>query len=344
MKKICLFIIFSIPFALWQCSKIDQGNKTLKESLQEGSTAINNAVASISESKGFDLLSLTEDGVKSDMDFHDSINLELIAGVYDFSPVPELHPEFFFPYRFFKKTGESENLEINLPEQLVFHPKRLHFFVLADSDLENNFNITATDYHFYYTWWNNYNYKLDAGFTLDSEDIGNMSISSVWNSFSSHNYQNQYNFPEGYSLIRTGMTGDTARYEFALAQDNDTLLKETLMFTGDGFKKREKQYSLKIGDVEIRRGTGIDSIQVWFDGVLQQKAGAKIMNNDDYNASLFSRRDILLTFDDGTQTKLSDLIAPSLETLRGLLRSLDEMYFSKRIVDYIAFNIYYNRE
>lgn len=344
MKKIFLLIIFSFPFIIWQCSKLDEGRLTLKESLRESSIAINNAVETISASKGFDLLSLTEDGVKSDMEFHDSINLDLIAGIYDFSPVPDLRPAFFFPYRFFTKTGESDNLEINLPEQLVFHPKRLHFFVMTDSDLENNFNITATDYHFYHTWWNNYNYKLDADFTLDSEDIGNMSIFSEWDSFSSHNYKNQYNFPEGYSLIRTGMTGDTAKYDFALTQDNDTLLKENLMFTGNGFKRREKQYRLSIGNVEIRRGTGIDSIQVWYDGVLQQKAGAKIMNNDDYNASLFSRRDILLTFDDGTQAKLSDLIAPSLETLRGLSRSLDDMYFSRRIVDYIAFNIYYNKE
>jgi hypothetical protein len=334
----------SLTLILWQCSKTDQERPTVKESLQESSAAINLAVDKISGTKGFDLLELTEDGVKSDLEFRDSINLDLIAGVYDFSPIPDMRPGFFFPYRFFKKTAESEDLEINLPEQLVFHPKRLHFYILADSILENNFTITATNYHFYFTRWNNYNYLLNAGFQLNSEDIGNLSISSAWKSFSSHSYQNLYNFPEGYSLIKSGMTGDTARYEFALAQNSDTLLKEDLTFIGAGFKRKERHYVLSIGQVQIKRSTGIDSIQVWYDGVLQKTAGAKIMNNNDYNASIFSRRDILLTFNDGTQAKLSDLISPSLETLRGLSSSLDEMYFSKHIIDYIAFNIYYNRE
>ena len=117
---------------------------------------------------------------------------------------------------------------------------------------------------------------------------------------------------------------------------------ESLSFTGDGFKRKERQYILSIGNVDIKRTTGIDSIQVFLNGVLQKKAGAKIIDNEDYNSSICNKRDILLSFDDGTTANLSDLISPAMETLKSLSKSLGEMYFSKQIVDYIAFSIYYN--
>lgn len=346
MKKELFTLTIILVLISWQCSKDDRldSDLTLKESIEESVSDINTAVDRISFSKGYQLLSVSEDGTKSEDGFHDSIDLDMIAGIYEFSPDPEFHPVYFFPYRLFRKTGPGTKLEVNLPEQMVFHPRRLHFYLMADSVLKNNFRITATDYHFYYNWWNNYDYILEADFSLNSNNIGNMKISSVWMSQMKRKYENRYSFPEGYSLTKKGQTGDNAEFMFALTHADDTLLKETLLFTGDGFKKKEKQYILSIGDVDIKRATGVDSIQVYLKGILQKKAGAKIMNNEDFNASVFSRRDILLTFDDGTQAKLSELISPSLETLKTLSRSLDEIYVSKHIIDYIAFNIYYCRQ
>ncbi len=316
----------------------------LKESVENSVAEINTAIDKISGSVGYSLLSLTEAGAKSETGFQDSIDLDLIAGIYEFSPDPDLRPLHYFPYKLFKRTGNSDNLEVNLPEQMVLHPKRLHFYLKSDPVPENNFKITATAYHFYYNWWRTYDYNLEAGFNLDGEEIGKMETSSAWKSYTDRNYLNSFTFPEEYTLLRSGQTGNPARFIFALAKGNDTLLKETLSFSGDGFNRKEKQYILSIGDVDIKRATGIDSIQVYLNGVLQKKAGAKIMYEADYEASIFSRRDILLTFDDGTQAKLSELISPALETLKALSRSLEEMYFSKHIVDYIAFNIYYSRQ
>jgi len=356
MKKSIFPVALVIVLVSWQCSKnINERDLSVKESIQHSVSEINKAVDKISTAGGYKLITLSEgsaaakagdlsgEAVKSDMEFRDSIELKLIAGIYNFSPNPEMHPGIFYPYRLFRKTGESENLEVNLPKQLVFHPGRLHMLIMADTLLDNNFKITATDYHFFYNWWNNYDYKLVSSFSLDNQDLGSMDISSLWKSPFMRRYANIFSFPDGYSLIKTGQTGDTTKVVFALAQNNDTLFKESLIFTGDGFKRREKQYILSVGNVDIKRSTGIDSIQVFLDGVLQQKAGAKIIDNTDYNASFFSRRDILLKFDDGTEAKLSALLSPSLETLRNLSRSLDEMYISKHIIDYIAFNIYYRR-
>jgi len=151
-----------------------------------------------------------------------------------------------------------------------------------------------------------------------------------------------FTFPEGYTVIRSGETGDTNKLVFALAQDKDTLMQEALMYYGEGFNRKEKLYILSIGNVDIIRGTGIDSIQLYLDGVLQKTAGATIIDNQDYNASICYNRDILLTFDDGTTAKLSELIAPAKETIRSLSKVMGEMYFAKQIVDYIAFSIYYN--
>jgi len=328
----------------WHCTKDDQSNLTLKESLELNSAKINTAFGNIAESRGYQLLSVNEDGTKSDFGdgFRDSIDLELIAGIYNFKPGTEMHHNFYFPFRLFMKTGNSEKLIINMPEKLAFHPKYLHFCDRADSVLKNNFSITANNYHFFYNQWNNSDYKLIADFKLNNTDLGHINMFSSWKSGTAGKYSREFTFPEGYTIIRSGETGDTTRIVFALAEDKDTLLKETLLFIGDGFKRKERQYILSIGNVDIKRSTSIDSIQVYLDGVLQKEAGIKIMDDGDYNSSVCYKRDIMLTFDDGTTAKLSELISPALETLKSVTKAMEEMYFSKHIIDYIALSIYYD--
>jgi hypothetical protein len=343
MKRNIIITTVVLAIFSWQCSKVDQ-SLSLRESLEASSAKINTAFEKISGTKGYQILSVTEDGIKSDFtdSFRDSIDLKLIAGIYDFKPGKEQPRNIYFPFRLFQKTGTSEKLVVNLPEKLAFHPKYLHFCNRADSALKNNFTISATDYHFYYTWWNNSDYKLVADLTLDAKEIGSLSMFSNWKSGTAGTFSQNFTFPDGYSVIKSSETGETNKFLFALAENKDTLLKETLVFSGNGFMRRERQYILSIGNVDIKRSTGIDSIQVYLKGVLQKEAGAKIIDSADYNASICYKRDILLTFDDGTTAKLSELIGPAMNTLKSLSKSLGEMYFSKHIVDYIAFSIYYN--
>jgi len=343
MKKSLLLAVVVIALMMWQCSKMDQGrNLSLKEAVQNNVAKINSAVEKISASKGYQLLSLSEASAKSDYAFNDSINLALIAGVYDFKPDTVLKHHDFFPHNLFVKTGTSDKFIVNLPQSLVFHPKYLHFFAFTDSVLKNDFTVTATDYHFYYTFWNASDYRLKADFSLNSASIGNVDMFSTWKSGTDSKSITNFTFPEGYSIIKSGKTGDTTDFIFALAKGTDTLLKEDVTFTGDGFQRMERQYTLAIGNVELKKSTGIDSVQVFLNGVLQKKAAARIIDNGDYNASICSKRDLLLTFDDGTTQKLSDLISPALTTLKSLSQALGEMYISKHIVDFIAISIYYN--
>ncbi len=344
MRKNIVFVIIITAVFSWQCSKVDQP-LSFKESIEASSAKINTAIDKISGSAGYQILTITESGAKSDYigGFSDSIDLELIAGIYDFKPGNEKPRNLYFPLRLFQKTGTSEKLIVNLPEKLIFYPKHLHFCNRADSALKNNFVISATDYHFYSNWWHNSDYKLVADLIKDSKEIGSLSLLSAWKSGTASSYSKNFTFPEGYSVLRQGETGDTNKVVFALSRDKDTLLKETIMFYGESFKRKEKMYLLSIGNIDIVRGTEIDSIQVYLDGILQKTAGAKIIDEfQDYNSSIFFRRDILLTFDDGTSAKLSELISPARETLKSLSKAMGEIYFSKHIVDYIAFSIYYN--
>ncbi len=129
-------------------------------------------------------------------------------------------------------------------------------------------------------------------------------------------------------------------------KDNNVLLKEITIFTPesgeDNHHERERMYDLTIGNVEIKRGGTLDSIQVFMNGVLQKTAGEIITNTSDSTASIFNHRDILLKFDDGTSAKLSELLSPSIVQLKTLVTSLHDMLFAENVVDYIAFSIYFN--
>jgi hypothetical protein len=325
----------------WGCSKNDS-DLNLKRSVEKGVADINNAISSISETQGYQLLTLGANAAKSEDGFNDSITLGLIAGIYNFQPSPVMTHHFYYPYRLFKKTGTSDKMIVNLPERMIFHPKYLTNYNPGDSVPKNNFTITASDYHFYYSWWNSLDYKLSAGLTHDTKDVGSMDVAAASSSWRDHSYSSEFTFTEGYSIAAEWQTGDTSVSSFALLKDDDILLKESRVFIWNAHHKGEKQYTLTIGNVDIKRMTGVDSIQVYLDGVLQKEAAAFITDDSDTTGTICNKRDILLTFDDGTTAKLSEMINPALTSLRTLIDSLHSMYFAKNIVDYIAVSIYYN--
>jgi hypothetical protein len=346
-------LVIGIVFGLlgWSCSKVDNQTQTqqqgLKLSIEQNTAAINTAIGKISETKGYQILSLSVDPsarlVAPGTTYKDSITLALISGIYDYQPDSILlHHNLFYPYKLFKKTGTSDKMIVNLPQKLIFHPGYLHNYLKSDSVLKNDFTISASNYHLYYNAWNSLDYKLTAGLTLSSVDLGSFDISSVSTSSSDQSNTSQYTFTGGYSIMTAWQSGDTSKSSFALLQNSNPLLKETTLYTGTGFRKHEKQYDLIIGNIEIKRGFGIDSIQVFQNGVLQKTAGAKITDSSDSTGTICDKRDILLTFDDGTTTKLSSLIGPPLTQLKTLVTSLHDMYFAENIVDYIAINIYFN--
>ena len=349
MKKNIVVIGIVIGIFGWSCSKIDTPQSQqlgLKHSIVTSTANINAAISSISKTEGYQLLSSGTDLTARDVStavFKDSITLGLVAGIYDYQPdTINLHHNLFYPFRLFKKTGSSDKMIVNLPQRMIFHPRYLHNFSTSDSVQKNDFTISASDYHLYYNSRNNLDYKLTADLTLKTVDIGSFDIAESSSSFNDRSNSSNYTFTGGYTIGTTWQTGDTSKSSFALLQNNNPLLRETTLYTGTGFRKHERKYDLTIGNVEIKRGFGIDSIQVFQNGVLQKTAGAKITDSADSTGTICAHRDILLTFDDGTTEKLSTLISPALTQLKTLVTSLHDMYFAENIVDYIAIYIYFN--
>jgi hypothetical protein len=351
MKKNIIVTGIVMVFIAWSCSKVETTNSGLRQSVEKGVADISHAVTSISQTTGYKLLSVNDNVTKSDFTFSDTIDMKMVAGIYDFQPDTVIWVHNFSPYMLFKKTGESENMVVNLPEIMVMHPRHLHFFEMKDTVYPNNFTITATDYHLYFNWWHNFEYKLTAGLTLNNENAGSMDVSSTSNSAHSNSYSSSYTFSDGYHIAALWQDGDTATSTFLLTQSADTLFKEKSMFIWhdedkggmmhNGMHSSEKFYELTIGNVEIQKSPGIDSIQVFVGGVLQNHAARIITDQSDTTASICYKRDILLTYDYGTTAKLSELMAPIKEQLKTLRDSLRSMYFSKHVIDYIAFSIYF---
>lgn len=342
MRKSIVILSIIAGILTWQCSKIDQ-QLSLKESLEKSAVRINNAVGEISVTKGFELMSVTGDDIKSDEGYNDSITLDLIAGIYEYQPTPFFYRHFNKSMWFYKKTGESENLVVRLPQRMVFHPKYLYSIDEFDTELVNNFEINASEYNFYYSFWNKYLYNLTAGFTLDNENVGTLEVKDTCNSYLNRSYFSRFEFTDDYSVEVARRKGDTIiSSSFALNEGDETLMKESLYRTKKENSLFERKYVLSIGNVDIVRTTGIDSIQVFLDGVLQKNAAVKITDeeNDD-DSSVCRKRDILLTFDDGTTQKLSELIEPARTKLRTLIGSMHSMYFAKHVVDHIALSVYY---
>ncbi len=355
MKKKISIVILLVGLTAWQCSKFDRNKTDLKQSLMYSVDNVNTALSRISGSKGFEMLTVNGGGAATGMsagtgadaksvefiDLNDSVTLDMVAGIYDFQPDASHHWHYFFPVSLFKKTGESNHMIVNMPQRMMFRPKYLFNFGMNDSIPENNFKIDASAYHSFHKGWYSFDYNLVSSFTYKGAGIGDCEITSLANPGNGKAFTSEFNFPEGYKITVEQNAVDTARSSsFALRDNNGILLKESSVITRTGNHMYEKQYTLTIGNVEIKRSTGVDSIQVYLDGVLQQKAAVKIVDQtEDEDKSICNSRDLQITFDDGTTTNLSDLINPALETLKTLVSSLGDMYFARHIVDYIAMSI-----
>lgn len=341
MRKITVVFVVFAALLMWQCSR-SSDTASLKSSIDESVAKINTAMSAIAETRGYELMTAT-DLTKSEESYSDSITLDLIAGIYDFTPDTFYCHRFFKPFWKFEKTAESEMLVMNMPEKLIFHPRHLLNPNPPDTVPVNDFTITASEYHFYYSFLHKYDYRLTAGFTLKDEDVGMLDVAYTGENFAGRSYTSEYKFNDDYSVQVSFQSGDTTVTAFTLKEGDKILMAEKKFVVWKDFHQSERKYILSIGDVDIVRVKGIDSIQVYLNGVLQKTAGAVIIDDEESDGSVCHQRDIMLTFDDGTTAKLSDLIGPALETLRTLTDPMREMYFAKHIVDYLAFTLYYQK-
>ena len=285
---------------------------------------------------------------------YSSILLSDIAGVYEYKATPYQRGNTSI-LKFFTKTGDSDFMIVKLPESKVKNYRTLLTYNPADTLLNNNFVVTLTKYQDYfknsYTW----DYEMASNINIDDVNAGDLQIQSSNSTENGYKYASQFDFADGYSIKCDYNTGDTAVCSYTISNESGILYQETYTSIKNQTTRRhrEKEYSFTIGNVTVERKMGpssLDSAKVYVGGVLQTNAKVEIIEvestaDETDNSVVNCKRDLKITFDDGTSTTISELLtANSLETIRTLFKSLRKVSFSTAVIDWIAWDIYTNKE
>jgi hypothetical protein len=325
-------------------------NTSLKQAINQSALNLNTAMTSISSSKAYSVLTVSDGTLKSatitDPVYKVYIPLDKIKGVYNYHPVTMLDRWGISLIQFFNKTDDNSQMIVNMPLKKVLSPRTLRHYELSDSSLVNNLSIAVSDYHNNYNSYHDFDYILASEITVDKVVAGNLYIKYIVSPTNGIQYASQYAFSGSYTAKYKYESGDTTVSSFTILSGVNVLYEEKLLTakTDTGRFGRERQYILTIGDVQIIRKSGTRKVEVSVNGVLQPNAVVAIVDKEeDTEASVCKKRDIQITFEDGTTTTVSALIGKSIDNIKTLFDSLHSVYFAAYIVDWIAYDIYYQR-
>ena len=351
LGRITLIYVF-LSALLFSCTKTTiSDNTSLKQAINQSSLNLNTAMTSISSTKAYSILTVNGGTLKSATitdaaTYKVYIPLDTIKGIYDYKPVNKPDKWGWSLIKFFKKSADNSKMIVCMPLKKVQDPMSLRHYVASDSTLANNFSISVSDYHNNYNSYWDYDYILASEISVDNVVAGNLNIKSVVSSTNGIQYASQYEFSGSYTAKYAYNSGDTTVSSFTILSGTDILYQEKLLTVkiDTGRFGREHQYILTIGDVQIVRKSGTKAVTVYVDGVLQSNAVVTIADKaSDSEASVCKKRDIQITFDDGTTTTVSALIGKSIDNIKTLFDSLHSVYFAAYVVDWIAYDIYYQR-
>jgi hypothetical protein len=254
--------------------------------------------------------------------------------------------------RVFDRTADNDHLIVKLPVQKVKNYQRLFIYAPRDSALTNNFVADVSEYLLSRHYQRGLEYKLTSDMKVDDKNLGTVTINRTRNKVNGYNFTSEYALGSGYVVSNTQNSGDTAVSVYAISKDGKVLFEEkmTSYRTGQENKMREKVFSLTIGKVTIVRIAGPDSFagaKIYVDGVLQENAKAEIVITEETNEEkgvTYQRRDVKLTFDDGTTTTIRELKGDTIEELGLIFASVRQIGFASEIVDRIAANIYWTKK
>jgi hypothetical protein len=252
--------------------------------------------------------------------------------------------------RFFNKTGVSSGMTVRLPEEKVNTWKSLLHYSPTDTLLANNFVVTLSDYQYKFIWFTGYNYQIASSIKIKDVDAGVLKIKSSSSKTNGYKYASEFAFPNGYQIDCQYASGDTAISSYAISKDAKTLYEEkyTAIKSKTDLKHKEKSFSLKIGNVLIERTLGLghaslDSAKVYVGGVLQLKSKVEIVDIvPDVTDQTVTRnkRELKITFDDGTSATFSELAGVAVTDITSLFASMRQVNFATNIIDWIAWDIY----
>lgn len=364
------FVILILNLLIFSaCTKKNDLNTdesaTLKSSLQNNAATLSVAIDEITNTADFQMMN-SVGGNSSMVLMYDGqqfaapatnpkvdstiISLAYIVGNYSYSWTRVKKGQFSI-MRFFDCTTNNAEMIVKLPYQKVKNPNSLFSFQPKDSLLVNNFEAQVTEYYLKKSKITGLEYNLKSSFKLDDAALGVMNIQTTRNKMNGYNYLSTYKLSNGYDVICQDITGDTLISVYSITKDENTLFEEkTSTYKVDNGKtKREKVYSLTLGNVKIIRTLGTNSLEnakVYLDGVLQANAKVEmvVINSDNDDQTVVqNKREIKITFDDGTSTTIKELTNNTIDKIGEIFRSVRQAYFATDIIDKIAQNIYWNK-
>ncbi|MCZ4693263.1 hypothetical protein DWB61_06595 [Ancylomarina euxinus] len=359
MKKsiFCIGTLLLFSAALWSCS--DDSDNNLEEDLslvqlmEVKANALADAVVDISESKGFEIITIDDASMKmgggqsDDSRYVMTITLNDIKGIYDYKKgLTEQQGITKYGYlKVFDKVADSESFILRLPKEKAMRPWKLY----VDEDVEyvNDFVITTNEYNYSYLGGMQFDYLLNSEIEIEDEKAGELFVDWSISENMNFDYQSKFTFADDFSVgVEFGLN-EMYSYAFNLMKGDDILFREEVEISkSDDTDKRELKYSLELGNIKIIWNSESESYVVYRNGELQE--GAKIQVTHKYESDeahvAFCRkgRDIKITFEDGTSIQLSELLtANTLELMNKIFSSMHDMKFVKHIVDKVAREVYY---
>lgn len=365
MKTKAYLAILVLGLISWSCNTQDNLNSSsLKSSVQSNVDELNNAMAAIENTAGFQVLAISDNSsssskVSSSSNFvidstMSSILLSDISGIYAYK-ASTYQKGALNLLRFFEKTGDSDLMVVSLPEEKVKKPANLRIFSKQDTSLVNNYVFTLSKYEYYFNKFLGWNYQMASNINIKNIDAGNLKIQSSNSKAEGYKYASEFIFADNYKASCVYASGDTAVATYAITNGDNTLYKETYTAIKGTSDKRhkEKEYALTIGDVRIVRSSNygkntLDSAKVYLNNVLQTNASVEIIEIETVDATdnsiINKSRDLKITFDDGTSSTISELLGSSVSTIRSLFASLRQASFATSVIDRIAWDIYSTKE
>jgi len=358
----------------WNCtSRSEVDDASLKSSVNSNAVTLTAAVEAITSSVGYQILSVQNTETTTGPSLVNAVegvaidtatikySLADVAGIWDYKAA--LNKKRPVPVNsFFQNTGTSNDLILRMPESKVKRPASLFIYRPADTTLVNNYVIDVSKYNRIYKqfrpqrWY--WNYDMASNISVGGVSAGDLAIQSSNQPTNGYHFKSRFAFADGYVANTSYTSGDTIISLYNISKNNTTLYQEkfTSVKTSSTSKFREKEYSLTIGNVEIVRTPGpnsLDSAKVYLAGVLQTKAKVEIIDVTTPSTTADStettvsnhKRAIQITFDDGTVTTISQLLTDNtLQNIRNLFATIRQAYFATDIVDNVANYIYRSKQ
>ena len=354
------FAITALSLMTWSCSnKNELSQSTLQSSLSSNTQSLTSAMNEISSSTAYQVLTnadgaTTLGAMKVSAENAsalalDSISLSDITGVYDFNKSKSSKKWNPSLLNFFTKTADSTIMLVRLPAEKVRNPRTLLSYNVADSALTNNYIFALSDYKYLFNA-NLWNYRMASTINIKGVDAGALNIQSSNSKTKGYQFGSGFAFANGFEAKCVYKKGDSVISIYSISKESKVLYEEkftAIKSSAMGGKHKEKEYSLTIGDVQITRKPGmnsLDSAKVYVAGVLQSKSKVEMVDQqtDSVETSITNhKRELKITFDDGTSATVTQLLGnATLENIRTLFVSLRQTYFATSIVDKIAWDIY----